>query len=201
MRREEGDFLFNVMTLIHEVKIKNNVMLWIFINSVWNWSQWKFFTTVVLKWIHFDVHTNKIFSVWEILSAYIIKDYCEEWYEVLSTLRACVRACVRVCTVYMCVWRQEIFARFSGQTKILFVKHFLSKEKKPLLLSAAWIPTAASLEPRIVQTCWILSFALSNVRNYVQVRNLLFSACWGFKGSRTENRQTNSKTLHSSAFV
>jgi hypothetical protein len=119
------------------------------------------FTTVVLKWVHFDVHTNKIFSVWEVLSACIIKDYCEEWYEVLSTLRACVRAYV----YYIYVWRQEMFAHFTGQTKILLFKHFLSKEKNSLLLSAPWAPTAAILESHNMQTYRILSLALSDVHN------------------------------------
>jgi len=59
-----------------------------------------------------------------------------------------------------------MFARFTGQTKILFVKHFLSTEKEPLLLSAPRAPTAASTESHNVQTCRILPFALSDVHHF-----------------------------------
>lgn len=38
----------------------------------------EFFATVVFKLVHFDVHTNIIFNVGEILTACVIKDYCEE---------------------------------------------------------------------------------------------------------------------------
>jgi hypothetical protein len=65
-----GDFLFIVMTLIHEVqRVKYNVIPLNIYELYLKFIRLEVSTAIVLKTIHLDVHTNAIFNIWKHLYA------------------------------------------------------------------------------------------------------------------------------------